>query len=125
MQPEEVAVTLPRYHVEKKYLMAGDLAKMGMPSAFDAHTADFSGMDGNRDLLISAVVHQTFVDVTENGTEAAAATAGVVGLMAMPPGPKEEIKEFKADHPFVFFIQNKRSGTILFMGRVSDPGKVN
>lgn len=122
MRPEKVAVTFPRFRLEKKYLMDGDLAKMGMPSAFDAQAADFSGMDGSKDLLISAVVHQTFIDVTEAGTEAAAATAGVVGVKAVAPGPKEDIKEFKADHPFIFLIRDKTSGTILFMGRMSEAG---
>jgi serpin B len=124
MEPRKVAVTFPKFRVEKKYMMAGDLAKMGMPSAFNPRAADFSGMDGSRDLMISAVVHQTFVDVTEAGTEAAAATAAVIGVKAVLSEPKEEIKEFKADHPFIFLIQERTSGAILFLGRMSDPGQL-
>jgi len=124
MEPRKVAVTFPKFRVEKKYMMAGDLAKMGMPSAFNPRAADFSGMDGRRDLMISAVVHQTFVDVTEAGTEAAAATAAVIGVKAVLSEPKEEIKEFKADHPFIFLIQERTSGAILFLGRMSDPGQL-
>jgi serpin B len=92
---------------------------MGMPTAF-TDTADFSGMDGTKNLFISDVIHQAFVDVTEEGTEAAAATAVVIKLAAAPANP-EPVPVFRADHPFIFFIQDDETGSILFMGRVVNP----
>jgi serpin B len=93
---------------------------MGMPLAFDQCQADFSGMDGGRPpgLFISAVVHKAFVDVNEEGTEAAAATAVelTLGLHRLHQPPV-----FRVDHPFVFLIRDTRSGSILFMGRVTKP----
>jgi serpin B len=98
---------------------------MGMPRAFDADKADFSGMTGNHELFISAVIHKAFIDVNEKGTEAAAATAVVMrGPTAVPPRfqlPPPPV--FRADHPFIFLIRDNRSGGILFMGRVTDPTK--
>jgi len=112
----KIPVYLPKFKFETKYLMADDLAKMGMPTAFSPGEADFSGMTGNKDLFISTVIHQAFVEVNEEGTEAAAATAVVMMMAAMP-------QEFRADHPFIFIIQQKATGNIIFMGRVSDPTK--
>ena len=99
--------------------MAQDLASMGMPTAFNSDAADFSGMTGKKDLSISQVIHQAFIDVNEQGTEAAAATAAVVGTSAIynPNGPKV----FRADHPFMFIIEQKATGNILFIGKVTDP----
>jgi serpin B len=87
-----------------------------MPTAFTP-AADFSGMDGSRDLSIGRVIHQAFIEVNEEGTEAAAATAVVTRLTS---APMKEI-EFRADHPFMFVIQENGAGTVLFVGRVSDP----
>ncbi len=86
-----------------------------VPASFDPNSADFSGMTGQRDLFISFFIHQAYVKVDEKGTEAAAATA--VGMMAtaMPTNI------FRADHPFIFIIQEKDTGNILFMGRVNNP----
>ena len=120
MKNERVAVTLPKFNFETKYLMAGDLMKMGMPTAF-SDSADFSGMTGKRDLAISQVIHQTFINVSESGTEAAAATAVVIRITSIPQ--TEEPKVFTADHPFIFIIQQKNTGNILFLGRVSDPSR--
>ncbi|MCU0858628.1 MAG: hypothetical protein MUC65_09535, partial [Pontiellaceae bacterium] len=87
---------------------------------FNETKADFSGMDGNiNGLYVSKVLHQAFVDVNEEGTEAAAATAVIMDFMGRPPPPPV----FRADHPFLFLIQENRSGSILFMGRVTDPTK--
>lgn len=116
---EEVFVSLPRFKFETKYMMAQDLQDMGMIKAFDGGQADFSGMTGNRDLSISQVIHQAFVNVSESGTEAAAATAVIMSETSAAE-PKEP-KEFKADHAFIFIIQEKDTGNILFMGRMSDP----
>jgi len=93
------------------------LAALGMPDAFDADKADFSGMTGQPDLFISSVVHKAFVDVNEAGTEAAAATAVIMELKAMP----SESVTLKINRPFIFAIIDRETGTILFMGRVLDP----
>jgi len=119
MRQEEVDVYLPRFKFETKYLMGGEqgiLGMMGMPTAFSEMRADFSGMTGKPDLYITEVVHQAFVEVNEEGTEAAAATGIIlVGKMVM------ERLVFRADHPFIFIIQHRETGNILFMGRVIDP----
>ena len=111
------AIHLPKFEFETKYFMRDALSAMGMPAAFSM-AADFSGMDGTQDLFVSEVIHQAFVKVDEKGTEAAAATAVVMDLKAAMP-----TKVFKADHPFIFMIQQKDTGNILFMGRVVDPSK--
>ncbi len=92
------------------------LFEMGMPDAFGP-VADFSGMDGTRNLFLSDVVHKAFINVDEVGTEAAAATAAVVSLTSVPEAPVV----MKIDRPFVFFIRDIPTGTILFMGRVMNP----
>ncbi|MEM3467139.1 MAG: serpin family protein [Candidatus Jordarchaeales archaeon] len=108
-------ICLPKFEVETKYFMQETLSKLGMPTAFTGE-ADFSGMTGGRDLFISQVIHQAYVKVDEKGTEAAAATAVIMKLTAVP-----ETKIFRADRPFIFIIQEKQTGAILFMGRISDP----
>ncbi len=116
LSERKVSVYMPRFKFETKYFMAKDLAEMGMPTAFSMG-ADLSGMTGNMDLFIDKVIHQAFVEVNEEGTEAAAATAVIVAL-------KSSMSDyFMADHPFMFIIQQKDTGNILFMGRVVDPGK--
>jgi serpin B len=115
----EVQVALPRFKTTAEFSLGEVLAAMGMQDAFDASRADFSGMTGTKDLFISAVVHKAFVDVNEEGTEAAAATAVVMTLSAMPEPPPV----FRADHPFLFLIRDTRSGAILFLGRIADPTK--
>jgi len=113
----EIPVYLPKFKFETKYMLAEQLAAMGMPTAF-TEAADFSGMSGARDLFIGEVIHQAYVDVNEEGTEAAAATAVVMKLTAvMDP------LEFRADRPFIFMIM--KGDTILFMGRVADPTAAN
>jgi serpin B len=121
----EVILTLPKFQMTRQFKLKDTLDAMGMPRAFDANAADFSGMTGNRDLYISAVIHKAYINVDEKGTEAAAATAVVMrGPTAVPPRfqpPPPPV--FRADHPFVFLIRDNRSGGILFMGRVTDPTK--
>src|SRR5262249_17383123 len=114
----EVKVWLPKFKLTCQAQLSEILSAMGMPLAFDANKADFSGMDGKRDLFITGVFHKAFVDVNEEGTEAAAATGVVVGAMAMPP---TNPLEFRADHPFIFLIRDEATGCILFIGRVTDP----
>lgn len=116
----QVMVYFPKFTLKTKYnKLAETLAAMGMPTAFGP-AADFSGMNGKHDLFISDVIHQAFVDVNEEGTEAAAATA-VIFKTASAQVSAEPVPVFKADHPFVFFIQDDETGAILFMGRVTDP----
>ena len=112
------AVYLPKFEFDTKFFMKATLSALGMPMAFTWPGADFSGMDGSNNLYIGEVIHQAYVKVDEKGTEAAAATA-VIGKFgsAMPRNV------FRADHPFIFIIQERETGNILFMGRVNDPSK--
>jgi serpin B len=114
-----VMVYLPKFTLKTRYSLPDTLGAMGMPTAF-TDNADFSGMDGTKNLLISDVIHQAFVDVNEEGTEAAAATAVVMRLAVAPANP-EPVPVFRADHPFIFLIHDDETGAILFMGRVIDP----
>jgi len=91
---------------------------MGMPDAFDVNKADFSGMTGKPDLYITDVVHKAFVDVNEEGTEAAAATGVIMGLKSMPTGEPIRVE---VDHPFLFLIRDVETGAVLFLGRVVQP----
>src|SRR3972149_5587326 len=111
------SISLPKFEFDTKYFMKDVLSALGMPTAF-SDNADFSGMTGQRDLFISFVIHQAYVKVDEKGTEAAAATAVV--MRDTSAGPRNA---FRADHPFVFIIQEKETGNILFIGRVTDPTK--
>jgi serpin B len=114
-----VRVTIPKFKITQEFDLNKTLEAMGMPAAFSTKDADFSGMDGQRDLFLSNVVHKAFVDVNEEGTEAAAATAVAVGATSAPPSG--EPVEFRADRPFVFMIRDHRTGSILFMGRLANP----
>jgi len=120
MRRQKVEIFLPRFKLESSFELNSALAKMGMPEAFGPQ-ADFSGMDGTRDLFISDVFHKAWGEVNEEGTEAAAATGVAMALTAVrkPPPPPPV---FRADHPFVFFIRDTRSGSILFLGRLAEPG---
>ena len=118
---QKVILTLPRFKMTRQFELAGTLGALGMAQSFQQGRADFSGMTANRDLWISAVVHKAFIDVNEEGTEAAAATGIVMRSMAMQREQPPIV--FRADHPFVFLIRDNVSGSILFMGRVADPTK--
>ena len=113
-----VRVVFPKFTLETTYSLPQALAAMGMPTAF-SDAAEFSGMDGTQDLFISDVVHKAFVDVSEEGTEAAAATGVVMNVASAPGGDTTPV--FRADHPFVFLIVEEDTGTILFAGRVVNP----
>lgn len=117
LSPEKVDVAVPRFTLTRAVELSAVLSAMGMPSAFGPK-ADLSGLSGKTDLFISAVVHKAFVDVNEEGTEAAAATAVVTGRKN---GHSKPPRVFKADHPFVFVIRDVTTGSILFLGRVTDP----
>ncbi|KGK98234.1 serpin [Methanococcoides methylutens] len=113
----EVNLWLPKFKFESTTQLSDTLAGMGMTDAFS--NANFSGINEEADLTISRVIHKAVIDVQEKGTEAATATAVVAedGLSYNQP----VIKEFRADHPFMFFIEDKRTGCILFMGKVEHP----
>ncbi len=120
LHSQKVNVFLLKFKLTDQFSLADTLARLGMPAPFSPQ-ADFSGMDGARDLFISAVVHKAYVDVNEEGTEAAAATGvGVRGMAVRRPAP---IPIFRADHPFIFLIRDTHSGSVLFLGRVVDPSK--
>ena len=121
MKSSKVHVVLPKFKFTCKFSLGDVLQKLGMKLAFDSGNADFSGMSEKEKLFISAVLHKAFVDVNEEGTEAAAATAIIMSLGAMPHA--EEPKQFVADHPFLFIIRDSQTGSVLFMGRVNDPTK--
>ncbi|MBU0640477.1 MAG: serpin family protein [Planctomycetes bacterium] len=112
----EIRLTTPRFTFEWSVGLTEALSMLGMPLAFSAN-ADFSGMDGTHGLLIQDVLHKAFVAVDEEGTEAAAATAVIVGLTAVPP-PALSVT---VDRPFVFLIRDVETGAILFLGRVVNP----
>src|SRR6185369_5118034 len=112
-----VEVYLPRFRVEMGLDLKNPLENLGMPHAFDQDLADFSGMTGQADLCIKAAVHRAFVEVNEEGTTAAAATAVVMGARAIPPEPTV----FRADHPFLFLIRDTRTKAVLFLGRFLGP----
>ena len=111
------AIYLPKFKFDTKYFMVSTLSEMGMPTAFSMQ-ADLSGIDGSQNLYIQNVIHQAFVQVDEKGTEAAAATSIMIGIKSAMPS-----NVFRADHPFIFIIQEKETGNILFMGRMTDPTK--
>ena len=121
----EVDLKLPRFKIEADYSLGEILAGMGMTDAFSEGIADFTAMDGVTDetrLYIGFVLHKAYIDVDENGTEAAAATA--VAMMAgAAPGPPPQPLMFHADRPFLFVIRHNDTNTILFMGRVMNPLK--
>ncbi len=104
--------------METDFTLKAALTSLGMPDAFDPSRADFSAMSSARPgLFIGEGFHKAFVEVNEEGTEAAAATGVVVIPTSMPP-PKPV---FRADHPFLFLIRDDTTGTVLFLGRVADP----
>ncbi|KFV58403.1 heterochromatin-associated protein MENT [Gavia stellata] len=111
-----VDLYLPKFTMEERYDLSDNLASMGMRSAFSSN-ADFSGMAEKGDVLISKVLHKSFVAVDEKGTEAAAATV-VVTVTSAPLG---HVLKFKVDHPFHFFIRHNKSKSILFFGRFCSP----
>lgn len=120
MTPEPLTVHMPKFEFDTEYDLVEKLQSLGIHQAFDKDNANFDGITEDERLFIAKAIHKAFVDVNEEGTEAAAITALVVTLVSGPPEPKHE---FIADHPFIFIIQEKHTGEILFMGRVMDPTK--
>ena len=117
LQPTGVALTMPKFEFDSEFSLTDTLAGMGMPIAFSG-TADFSGMTGSPDLFISEVIHKACVSLDEAGTEAAAATAVIMDESETPGEPIE----VTIDRPFIFLIRDIETGTILFVGRVMNPG---
>ena len=110
----KVMLHIPKFKVEYSTYLKDTLVKLGIKDIFEGGVADLSGMDGGRQLYLSEAVHKAFIEVNEEGTEAAAATGMMIQLMCMPP-------EFRANQPFLYLIRDNRSGTILFMGRIVRP----
>lgn len=117
LQSSPVNLTMPKFKIESSFGLKSALTALGMPQAFDPSLADFSGMDGVKDLYISDVVHKAYVSVDEPGTEAAAASGVIVGTTSMPVN----IKTVTLDHPYIFLIRDIPTGTVLFIGRVMNP----
>ncbi|XP_072245018.1 leukocyte elastase inhibitor-like isoform X2 [Leuresthes tenuis] len=111
----DVVIHLPKFKLEEDYELNEPLAQMGMIDVFSSAKADLSGMNGEGGLFLSTVAHKAFVEVNEEGTEAAAATAGVATFCML----REQ--HFTADHPFLFFIRHNNTKSILFLGRFSAP----
>jgi serpin B len=114
MESKPVSVFLPRFKLEKELSLIKSLQALGMTAAFDGDSADFSGI-ANLPLFITHIIHKAFVEVNEEGTEAAAATAVVMDEKAVVA------PVFRADRPFLFLIRDVNSGSILFMGKMADP----
>lgn len=112
----DVHVKLPRFKLEESYTLNSNLGRLGVQDLFSNGKADLSGMSGSRDLFISKIIHKSFVEVNEEGTEAAAATGGIATFAMLLP---EE--EFTVDHPFLFFIRHNPTANVLFLGRVCSP----
>jgi serpin B len=120
MKRRSVEIFLPRFKLDEGFNLSGALMKLGMSDAFDSKVADLSGMDGTRRLFVSGVFHKAWVEVNEEGTEAAASTAVVVATKSAELSPSPT-PVFRADRPFVFFIRETTSGSILFLGRLAEP----
>ena len=118
----QVKVYMPKFKFSSRFGLKETLSAMGMGVAF-TNGADFSKMTIREKLVISAVIHQAYVAVDEMGTEAAAATAVAMAGAAAPGPPPPPPPAFKADHPFLFFIRDRRTGGVLFIGRVVNPRK--
>ncbi len=117
LRKRKVVVSVPKFKMTSQFSLASMLKSMGMTDAFSSN-ANFSEINGRRDLFISAVIHKAYIDVNEEGTEAAAATAVTMKLTSIGPA---RIPVFRADHPFLFLIRDNHSGSILFIGRVMNP----
>jgi serpin B len=120
LRRHKVSVFLPRFQMTSQFGLKDALVAMGMRLPFEPGRADFSGMSTADELFLSAVVHKAYVEVSEEGTEAAAATGAVVGVTSLPFGELTP-PTFRADHPFAFAVRDNASGSLLFLGRVVSP----
>ncbi|MCC7491142.1 MAG: serpin family protein [Fimbriimonadaceae bacterium] len=117
LAPRPIALALPRFSTRTNLALIPSLQALGLRAAFDPGEADFSGIDGTRNLVLTAVVQQAYVNVDEAGTEAAAATGVVGGITSVP----EEPVSVRADRPFLYLIRDRPTGAVLFVGRLVDP----
>ncbi|EDL32349.1 leukocyte elastase inhibitor B isoform X1 [Mus musculus] len=115
----DVHVKLPRFKMEESYILNSNLCCLGVQDLFSSGKADLSGMSGSRDLFVSKIVHKSFVDVNEQGTEAAAATGGIIQVLCEKMPTPQEV--FTVDHPFLFFIRHNPTANMIFFGRVCSP----
>jgi len=113
----KVMVQLPKFKLEQDIQLTEHLVNLGMKDMFTGGVADFSGIDGTNNLYVSSVIQKAFIEVNEEGSEAAAATGAVMMMRSMPAPPEQ----FVADHPFIFFLRDKLTGMLLFQGRVVNP----
>jgi len=120
LSERHVDIYLPKFKFETSYTLNDYLKDLGMPNAFSGQ-ADFSGIDGRPDLSIDSVIHKAFIEVNEEGTEAAAATAVIMTLTVDGTDTGDSRIVFDCDHPFIFLIQHEDTGTILFLGSVNNP----
>ncbi|OJJ20309.1 hypothetical protein BKI52_17750 [marine bacterium AO1-C] len=120
MYRTKVQLTLPRFKMTINTRLSSTLKQLGMKQAF-SNQANFSKMAKNAQLKISEIVHKAFVEVNEQGTEAAAATAVIIAPSGSAPGRTYPPKIFKADHPFMFIIKDNKTNSILFIGKLENP----
>ena len=120
LEQELQIVSIPKFELETKYDLIPPLHKLGINDAFDQNNADFLGITTSEQLFITSALHKAYVDVNEEGTEAAAVTAITVGTTSVDPNPPPT---FVADHPFIFVIQDNETGHILFIGRMTNPSE--
>lgn len=114
LKMHKVEVFLPKFKITGEFDLDDTLSSLGMPDAFNRKTADFSGIGGTKNLFISSAIHNAYVEVNEEGTEAAGASSTELQTLSMPI-------VFQADHPFIFLIRENRTGSILFIGRILNP----
>jgi serpin B len=119
LRQTRVAVTMPKFKMSSEFELTSTLGAMGMSDAFSSH-ANFSGMTEKEGLTISKVIHKAFIEVNEEGAEAAAATGVMMKRLAAVAG-NQPIPQFRADEPFMFLIRDNQTGCILFLGRVTNP----
>lgn len=117
METREVQLALPKFKSELQINLRQGLTSLGMGTAFN-RDADLSGMTGEKNLYIDEVIHKAFIEVNETGTEAAAATAAIIGLKS---SLRDEPVRFNADHPFLYFLLDRQTGCIIFTGRLVKP----
>ncbi len=120
LEEKKIDLSLPQFNLESRFALREVLIEMGMLNAFAPLSANFSGIDGTRDLYIDKLEHKTIIKVDENGTEAAAASGAALGLTAMDENPPMLVS---INHPFIFVIQDQETGLLLFIGRVLNPTK--
>jgi len=120
--PRKVEIKLPKFKLEQSLSLSDHFQKLGMTDMFSENAADFSRLSANNGLFVRAVLQKAFLEVNEEGSEAAAATGVVIVERSMPMPPPV----FNCDQPFMFFIKDKKTDMVLFSGRVitphSDPG---